>query len=110
MLAMSGNCAEALRQYNSILERFQEAPIPANDSVARNRAEAVILYKMSKVHRKQNDIEAEVNKLELALRVVREIVATTEKEAEQRERLETQILSDISKGRKELDSIDLEWV
>lgn len=66
----SGNGNEALKYYNVVLERFR-----ANSHGERNcrvlRAEAVLHYKMSRVHRLRNDRENQLSSLELALTAVR---------------------------------------
>ena len=94
-LSSSSKCVDALIWYNVILER----------SVGAHPAEAVVLYKMSKVHRKQNDVDATLSKLLLALRAVRSMNG-----GEAENQLEQQINEDISKCRAELQKQKLEWV
>jgi hypothetical protein len=94
-LSLSSNCVDALRWYDVILER----------SVGVHRAEAVVFYKMSKVHSIQNDVDAMLSKLQLALRAVRSMNG-----GEAEKQLDEQINVDISKCRVELQKRKLEWV
>lgn len=102
------NCATALKCYYDILERF---PAGGND-FRRKRAEAVILFKMSRAHRKQNDRESEMEKLKAALAIVREIASadTDKNNTELTERLERGIKKDIKRVHDEIAKNDLDWV
>jgi tetratricopeptide (TPR) repeat protein len=66
----SGNGNEALKFYNIVLERFR-----ANSHGEQNsrvlRAEAVLHFKMSRVHRLRNDRENQLGSLNLALNALR---------------------------------------
>lgn len=84
--ANSGQTADALKYYSMVLERFKAVTRSGgggggggNNSNNHSgggsenvpRAEAVLLYKMSRVHRQRNDREAQLSALKLALRAVR---------------------------------------
>lgn len=62
--ANSGNKAEALETYKMILARFLAGGPSDRKKLAR--AEAVLLYKMSRVYRHQNDRESQLSCLEVA--------------------------------------------
>ena len=109
---MSSKCSEALQSYYEILERCQKVHQGVNAVKSRNQTEAVVLYKMSKVHLKQNDIEAAIEKLHWALQAVHAIKCdeSNPKEKEQKGLLEAQIISDISKTRVQVEKQKLDWV
>jgi tetratricopeptide (TPR) repeat protein len=81
--ANSGQTADALKYYSMVLERFKAVTRSGGGNGSGNtttnsggsesvpRAEAVLLYKMSRVHRQRNDREAQLSALKLALRAVR---------------------------------------
>jgi tetratricopeptide (TPR) repeat protein len=63
--AHSGNANESLTYYGQILERFRSGGRIKSKKMIR--AEAVLLYKMSRVHRQKHDREAQLETLTLAL-------------------------------------------
>ena len=67
-LANSGNTENALKVYNMILDRFRANT--RRNSKASARAEAVLLYKMSRVHRQRNDRASQLDALKLAMRSI----------------------------------------
>jgi tetratricopeptide (TPR) repeat protein len=76
--ANSGQASDALRHYRAVLERFRAVTRAGRHPSKRQqgaesalRAEAVLLYKMSRVHRQRNDRESQLAALKLALRAVR---------------------------------------
>ena len=69
--ANSGHAADALKYYNTVLERFRVLGSSTPSTRKGLRAEAVLLYKMSRVHRQRNDREAQLDTLKLALRSIR---------------------------------------
>jgi hypothetical protein len=105
-LSMSGGCSQALRYYCEILSRLEHVV----DVSTRRQAEAAILYKCSRVHRKQNDAEAEVDKLKKALQAVRGTGVKNPTEKKRKEQLERHILADIQRSREELEKMQLEWI
>ena len=112
---LSNHHTHALKYYNEILERFhRNNDIRYGASKRQKRAEAVLLYKMSRVHFQQKDFESQLGKLKLALRSVRAVsVAGGEShpEKEQREYLETHIQRDMRVVRKHLEKSDIPpWV
>jgi tetratricopeptide (TPR) repeat protein len=137
--ANSGQSSEALRQYGTVLERFrtmtrssgQHYPAGHKSSDSKStenalRAEAVLLYKMSRVHRQRNDRESQLAKLKLALRAVRAhqhrpAAATLGGDGEgggqyhhpsaaAYDPLERRIQYDIRTCREQLEKEELEWV
>jgi hypothetical protein len=90
-LSSSGGCSQALQYYEEILSRLESI----DDASNRRHAEAVILYKMSRAHRRQNDVEAEVDKLQKALLAIRATEVNTFSEGRRKEQLERHILTDI---------------
>lgn len=62
--ANSGNANDALRTYNIIFERFRSGG--PSDTKKLARAEAVLSYKMSRVHRQQSDRESQLSCLKMA--------------------------------------------
>lgn len=100
----SGQATEALRYYNMVLERFRAGGKPSSQKVLR--AEAVLLYKMSRVHRQRNDREAQLDMLKLALRSVRAYSNLSS----QKDTLERRIQYDIRACREQLEKEDLKWI
>lgn len=103
-LSLSGGCSQALEFYCEILARLDYIENIFN----RRQAEAVILYKMSRAHRRQNDVEAEVDKLDKALSAVQECGAKTISEQRRREQLEEQILRDVRESRQEMKKMQFD--
>jgi hypothetical protein len=102
-LSQSGGCAQALRYYDEILNRFDYL------YEVGTQAEAVILYKMSRAHRAQNDTESELSKLQSALRIIRASNSTGVSEKKKLQ-LERHILADIRRAREELERTQLDWI
>eukprot|EP00542_Grammatophora_oceanica_P014665 CAMPEP_0194050194 /NCGR_PEP_ID=MMETSP0009_2-20130614/33830_1 /TAXON_ID=210454 /ORGANISM="Grammatophora oceanica, Strain CCMP 410" /LENGTH=1390 /DNA_ID=CAMNT_0038696681 /DNA_START=190 /DNA_END=4362 /DNA_ORIENTATION=+ len=109
-LSLSGGCTPALKHYETILSSLDRAAPRSTSLANRQRAEAVVLYKMSKVHRQQNDFEAEVKKLQQALRQVRAIASPSPPDRRKKEILEGNIINDIAVARKNLEQLRLDWV
>ena len=105
-LSLSGGCSHALQYYSEILSRLEYIVDMSN----RRQAEAVILYKMSRAHRKQNDIEAELDKLQMALRAIRATSVKTASEKRRKEELERHIMTDIRGSQEELKKMQLDWI
>jgi tetratricopeptide (TPR) repeat protein len=138
--ANSGQTGDALKYYSMVLERFKAVTRSGggsggsgsgNNNSSENvpRAEAVLLYKMSRVHRQRNDREAQLSALKLALRAVRAQPlpppppAPTSPQAfhggrhdrdddqhRQVDTLERRIQYDIRTCREQLEKEELEWV
>lgn len=62
--AHSGNATDALGTYNLVFERFCSGG--PSDMKKLSRAKAVLLYKISRVHRRQNDSESQLSFLQMA--------------------------------------------
>ena len=105
-LSLSGGCSRALEYYGEILSRLDYIEDISN----RRQAEAVILYKMSRAHRRQNDVEAELDKLRKALSAVQATGAKTVSEQRRKELLEEQILKDIQESRQAMKTMQFDWI
>ena len=133
--ANSGQTADALKYYSMVLERFKAVTRSGGSGGNNNsgggsenvpRAEAVLLYKMSRVHRQRNDREAQLSALKLALRAVRAQPPPPPPPPEpsspfrgglhdtdphrQVDALERRIQYDIRTCREQLEKEELEWV
>lgn len=105
--ASSGQAGDALRHYNMILTRFRVGGRSGSQKVLR--AEAVLLYKMSRVHRQRNDYDSQLDTLKLALRSVRALSDPAIGGAKT-ESLERRIQYDIRSCRERIEKSDLKWV
>jgi hypothetical protein len=86
-----------LKYYNEILERFYDQE---DESKLQ---EAVIFYKMSKIHKQANDLEPQLNKLLFASKVLRMEDSLTQ----EGKQLEHQIEVDIQLAQQELEEEEL---
>lgn len=105
--ASGGQAADALRHYNTILTRFRVGGRSGGQKLLR--AEAVLLYKMSRVHRQRNDLESQLDSLKLALRSVRALSDPAVGGAKT-DALERRIQYDIRSCRERIEKSDLKWV
>jgi len=107
--ANSGNAAEALKHYDVVLQRFLEnRKKQGGDQNAKlYRAEAVLLYKMSRVHRRQNDRTEQLNMLKLALQAIRQHSASSNGRTDT---LERRIYYDIRACREQTEKDELQWL
>ena len=103
--ASGGQTTDALRYFNMILTRYRVGGAPGSQTVLR--AEAVLLYKMSRVHRQRNDRESQLDTLKLALRSVRALAdaGPTRKDA-----LERRIVYDMRSCREHMDKNKMKWI
>ena len=92
--SLSEGCAEALLYYREILSKLKELGSAKN----KWQTEAVVLYKMSRIHRQQKHYEAELDTLKRALEAVRSISVRTDMEKKTKFELERFIRSDISRS------------
>ena len=112
--AASNHGSHAIKFYNEILERFhRNTTTPSSkfgSSKRRKRAEAVLLYKMSRVYGQQKVRQSQFEMLKLALVAIRSVAHADESrpEREQREVLEKRIQSDVRMVQEELEN--MEWV
>jgi len=104
--ANSGQASDALKYYKMILERFQVGGRSGSKKVLR--AEAVLLYKMSRVHRQRNDRESQLDTLKLALRSIRAYSDTSG--GNKTDTLQRRIQYDIRACREDLEKNDLKWI
>jgi tetratricopeptide (TPR) repeat protein len=100
----SGHAVDALKYYNMLLDRFRVGGRGDNEKLLR--AEAVLLYKMSRVHRQRNDREAQLDSLKLALRALR----SEKGKNKSQDTLERRIQYDIRECRELLEKEQLKWV
>jgi tetratricopeptide (TPR) repeat protein len=103
--AHSGQASDALKYYHMVLERFRADERGPSEKMLR--AEGVLLYKMSRVHRQRNDRESQMDYLKLALKTIREYSEGTDGKADT---LERRIQSDMRTCREEMEAKELKWV
>lgn len=111
--ANSGNTTDALKFYNMILDRFRAGAKASSTSCNKMllRAEAVLLYKMSRVHRQRNDRESQLDSLKLALQSIRAFSeANGASSGRSIDTLERRIQYDIRSCREQLEKDQLKWV
>jgi tetratricopeptide (TPR) repeat protein len=111
--ANSGNVTEALKYYNVVLGRFKAAGTDSfGNSKRQYRAEAVLLYKMSRVHRQLKDRGAQLSTLKLALQAIRQYSDTlsTTSGIQRTDTLERRIHYDMRSCREELEKEGLKWL
>jgi tetratricopeptide (TPR) repeat protein len=101
--ANSGNVSDALKYYNMVLARFRAGNLGKKNW----RAEAVLLYKMSRVHRQQNDTESQLESLKLALQSVRQYPGNLPGRTDT---LERRIQYDIRACRERIEKQELKWL
>lgn len=96
--ANSGAASDSLKYYGLILERFRTQ----NKTNKGIRAEAVLLYKMSRVHRQRSDREAQIHTLQEALKAVQAYQQSVGDEANgEMDPLERHILYEIRLCRED---------
>jgi tetratricopeptide (TPR) repeat protein len=116
----SGNGNEALRYYSTVLDRFQYAGPEGtkdNTSTRNRRAESILHYKMSRVHRLRNDREKQLASLQSALTAVRaengvcmpNIISDFENTTPGSS-LERRLLADIRVCRELMEKEELKWI
>ena len=105
--ASSGQAADSLRHYHTVLTRFRVGGRSGSQKLLR--AEAVLLYKMSRVHRQRNDLDSQLDALKLALRAVRALSDPAVGGANT-DALERRIQYDIRSCRERIEKSDLKWV
>jgi Tetratricopeptide repeat len=104
--AHCGQAVDSLKYYNMVLERFRAGDRGASDKAIR--AEGVLLYKISRVHRQRNDRNTQLDYLKMALKAVREYSETSGEERV--DTLERRIQLDIKACREEMETKQLKWV
>eukprot|EP00957_Ditylum_brightwellii_P011672 881704-Ditylum_brightwellii.AAC.1 len=106
-----GNFGGALRCYNTVYDRLSGE----NDKYATNQTKqpfdirkihalAVILYKMNRMHYKQNDVESSLDKLQKALSLMNGC------EDDKLIKLRKKVEAEIGQLEMELERSKLEWV
>lgn len=88
-----------MKYYNEYLERLHET---GEDTWEK---QASILVKMSRIHKQMKDIEAQLNKLHIASKLLRMDTLT-----ETGQDLEHEIQSEMRQARRECDELGLDWV
>lgn len=120
-----GNGNDAIRYYNMVLDRFRSygnGKEASGNTTKVMRAEAVLHYKMSRVHRLRNDRENQLTSLQQALKILRTYYGTGTHElsspssgegseiSTNPDPLERRILSDIRSCRELLEKEQLKWI
>jgi tetratricopeptide (TPR) repeat protein len=104
--ANSGNSNDALMYYDEIAKRlFREG----GKSSKNRRAEAVLLYKISRVHRHRNDLASQLESLKWALQSVRGSTETDKIQGNSLDTLERRILYDIRACREQFERQGKKW-
>jgi tetratricopeptide (TPR) repeat protein len=104
--ANSGNSNDALMYYGEIAKRlFQEG----GNSSKNRRAEAVLLYKISRVHRHRNDFASQLESLKRALLSVRSSPEREDIQGNSLDTLERRILYDIRACREQFERQGKKW-
>jgi tetratricopeptide (TPR) repeat protein len=101
--ANNGQAVDALNTYDAILERFRQEGQSTGKKMYR--AEAVLLFKMSRVHQQRIDRDAQLDALKLALRAIRGF-----SNGEAPDSLERRIQQDIRACREQIEKDQLKWV
>jgi len=97
-----GDYSEALRCYKEIVNRLENRETDGNDITTKNqRALAITYYKMSRIVRKQNDIDSAFRMLTESLCYVH-VVGSPE--------LTTRIKEEMGKVKELLQKTNLDWV
>lgn len=105
--ANGGHFEKALSHYQEVVRRFDSGPYQSGPKTTR--AKSVLLYKMSRVYRKQNNANGQIDHLKMALRYFRS-QSTNNRENGAIDSLERQILYDIRACRDNLEKHDGERV
>lgn len=107
--ANCGNSTDALKHYNVVLNRFRtnRTKQVGDRNSKLFRAEAVLLYKMSRVYRRQNDREEQLNMLKSALQAIRQYSASSDGRIDT---LERRIHYDIRALREQCEKDELKWI
>lgn len=107
--ANCGNSTDALKHYGVVLNRFRTNRTKQNGDGNSKlfRAEAVLLYKMSRVHRRQNNREDQLRMLKSALQAIRQYSASSDGRVDT---LERRIHYDIRALREQSEKEELKWI
>jgi tetratricopeptide (TPR) repeat protein len=97
----SGDNNNAMRCFDEIIKRLSKREINNRLSSKSSRALAVIHYKMSRFHRKQNDLQAALHELEKSLSFVDGIGAPE---------LLDRIKKEMNEVEVALDNTDMNWL
>ena len=111
--ANSGQTVDALKHYQTVLVRYRAFQQQQQNGSGKHkfyRAEAVLLYKISRVHRQTKNRTAQLQNLQLSLKAMREsannISSTSSVPEDRVDTLERRIRYDIRACREELESED----
>lgn len=123
--ANAGNTKDALMYYNVVLGRFKAGTTTVGENTVltdggsilvkrQYRAEAVLLYKMSRVYRQQKDRNGQLNCLQLALHSIRNLHDSNEavraENGQRTDTLERRIHYDIRACREEMEKEGLKYL
>lgn len=108
--AKSKDSAVALKYYEELLHRYRTVLRREDGHSKRSGTEAILLFKMSRVHQSQNDFASELSDLQKALQAIRSIddSAMTSEERAEIDRLAVLISEDVKKCKASLQQQDEE--
>ena len=89
----------ALKHNSELLERLY------GEANFDKLQESSILYRMSKIHKQNQDVESQIGKLHLALKVLR-----TAQNSERKDAIEQGIQKDLRLARQYVEKEELDWV
>ena len=110
--AKSNDGITALKYYEELLLRYRTVLKREVGNIKRNGTEAVLLFKMSRVHRMQKDFASELSDLQRALQAIRKVddSVLTSDEREEIDRLAVLISEDIRRCKQELQKSEFNWL
>lgn len=110
--AKSNDGTAALKYYEELLVRYRTVLRREEGNRKRSGTEAILLFKMSRVHRSQKDFAAELSDLQRALRAIRSIddSSMTSEERAEIDRLAVLISEDIKRCKKTLETNEFDWL
>lgn len=111
-MAKSNDGVEALKYYDELLSRYRNMVKREGGSRKRSGTEAILLFKMSRVHRSQKDFASELSDLQKALAFLRAIDDSSMSNDERTEidRLAVLISEDIKRTKDALQKSEFDWL
>jgi len=112
VVAKSNDGVMALKYYEELLTRYRKVLIREGGNRKRSGTEAILLFKMSRVHRNHKDYASELSDLQRALQAIRAIddSSMTSEERAEIDRLAVLISEDIKKTKDALQKSEFYWL
>lgn len=110
--AKSNEPTMAFKYYEELLATYKAVLRREDGNQKRSGTEAILLFKMSRVHRSQKDYASELSELKKALQAIRSIddSAMTGDERAEIDRLAVLISEDIKKCKTALQKNEFDWL